>query len=384
MIVQYLFSGPKGDIPIGPELLGSPFRITPERPHPFLTLRDYFKAIEDFLIEVQGASFIALIEELSGRATRPGSITRLLIRSEKHGALYHLASIEIVTRGGHRNKFAISTAASNEAKTWLNREYGLLKALEGKSLVPYLPKVFFKGEVRCKRSPATETLSMFLSEWFQDYHEWHLSVDKNENQQKIRIWDQKQGYRFASIEEAFEIYKQASMILTLYYDTHHFLQIYPWHHAAGDFVVNTGGEKIRVRLTTARKYEPIISFPEEQNINAIIAIVYFFLNLSIMMRLDRLDGIGEPAWAGHSSLRAVIKGFFQALQILDAQGRYHLGQVAYLLSVLKAFAPGEILRLFEPLLPLYRKGHPGDLSLVRANLKDHAEQLYQVIQNFHL
>jgi hypothetical protein len=49
MIVEYLFSSPKGDIPITPDDLRTSFKITPSENHPFLTLGDYFKAIEEFV-----------------------------------------------------------------------------------------------------------------------------------------------------------------------------------------------------------------------------------------------------------------------------------------------------------------------------------------------
>ena len=57
---------------------------------------------------------------------------------------------------------------------------------------------------------------------------------------------------------SIEVYRQAAFILTLYYDVETFEQIFPWHHAAGDFVVKADEGAVDVRLVTARQYAPMI------------------------------------------------------------------------------------------------------------------------------
>ena len=224
---------------------------------------------------------------------------------------------------------------------------------------------------------------MYLTEWFEDYHEWHLSIDKKREGQRICIWDLRNGYHFTSRKEDLEIFRQASKILTVYYNTRDFSQIYPWHHAAGDFVVRNRKETVDVKLTTVRRYGPIKLFSSE-NIDPMVAMIYFFLNLSIRMRLDKLDGVGIVVWAGDFSLKAIVKGFFEGLCIMETNGRYHLGQVKDFLSLLKAFDPGEFKRLFHPLLGLYAGENPGDFRVIQANLDNHVRQLYQVIQGFSI
>lgn len=221
---------------------------------------------------------------------------------------------------------------------------------------------------------------MFLAEWFEDYHEWHLSVDEADKTQKLRIWDQISGHRFATQKEGFEIYRQAAKILTLYYDIRDSRQIYPWHHAAGDFVVGRKDGDIDVKLITARAYEPLVTFLEEEDINPMVALIYFFLNLTIKTRLDRLDGLGDVAWAGDFTVEATTEGFFRALRIKDMEQRYHLGRVEDFLNLLRSFSAEELNRLYQPLLGHYREEGPDDLSLITNNLEDHTEQLYQVIQ----
>jgi len=85
-------------------------------------------------------------------------------------------------------------------------------------------------------------------------------------------------------------------ILTLYKYEH--LPPHPsWHHAAGISCKEHWGV-VDVRLTTARGYEPLVIFIEDQDINPVMALLYFFLDLTVRMRLDRWEGVGEIVWAG--------------------------------------------------------------------------------------
>jgi hypothetical protein len=383
MIVKYLFSAPKGDVPIRPDELIRPFKITPSENHPFLTLGDYFEAIKAFILKDYGKSLTVLLRKRLDESTGPDHITKLLIRSEKHGVLYHLASVEFFI-DDQTIKYAVSTAISERGKAWLNREYDLLRYMGETFNLPYLPKVYVKGQIEHQVGTRKESLSMFLAEWFEDYHEWHLSIDEKGKGQKLCIWDQQGGHRFATKKESFEIYKQASKILTLYYDTRNYSQIYPWHHAAGDFVVKTKDGKVQVKLTTARKYGPVMAFLEEEQINPLVAIIYFFLNLTIKMRLDKLDGTGEVAWAGDFSVGAAIEGFFESLRIKETQGKYHLGKVEHFIILLKAFSEEELNQLYQPLLEFYRGEDSEDFSVIKRNLESHTSSLNRVIQSFRL
>ena len=84
-------------------------------------------------------------------------------------------------------------------------------------------------------------------------------------------------------------------ILTGYFDTRSFAQIYPWHPAAGDFIARIAGDGVAVRLVAARQYGPLVGPPDLPPEEALL---FFFLNLTLRLRVDRLDGVGEVAWAG--------------------------------------------------------------------------------------
>jgi len=373
MNIHYLFSSPDGDISLTANDLARPFLITPAEPHPFLTLGDYFKSIETFIIKKH-----------LNKQTDINSIREILIRSEKHGALYHPASVEVLI-DGKPLKMAVITAVSEKGKEWLAREYEILKHLTRSYKLPYLPQIYTKGEVTCKADDNKhERLVMLLAEWFEGYHEWHLSIDEKDLSQKICIWDLENSNRYASKNEASEIFRQASKIITLYYDTNSFKQIYPWHHAAGDFIVGTRNSRIDVKLTTARRYESIMDSFSEDKVNPIIAIVYFFLNLTVRMRLDKLDGVGKTVWAGDFSAGAATAGFFEALMTMETKDRYNLGKIEDLLSLLQSFSEKELEGLFQSLLILYQKDDPEDLAVIQKNMDRHILVLHQTLQDFHL
>jgi hypothetical protein len=383
MIVKFLFSAPKGDIPAGPDDLVKPFKITPSENHPFLTLGDYFKSLKSFILKDNGIALSHVVGKRLGEDIDITRINRMLIRSEKHGVLYHLASIEIFT-GNQSYKLAVSTAVSEKGKSWLAHEYDMLNFLDRTFNLPYLPKPYFKGDVKRPVGIYKETLSMFVAQWFEGYHEWHFSLDESEQKHKIRIWDQECGHRFASQAETFEIFRQASKILTLFYDTENFSEVFPWHHAAGDFVVRCRNGVIDVKLTTARNYKSCMVFESQSGINPMVAIIWFFLNMTIKMRLDKVDGVGEMVWAGHYCVEAATMGFFEALHIMEGKGRYHLGKVIDLLLLLKAFSREELGRLFFSVLDFYGQEDPADFSLIKTNLESHVNRLCRVLQGFRL
>lgn len=115
-----------------------------------------------------------------------------------------------------------------------------------------------------------------------------------------------------------------------------FSQIFPWHHAAGDFVVRFRDPGLDVRLVTVRDFRPMFDAGATEAPRWFLeALLLFFLNLTIRMRLDRLDGVGDLVWADQWVLLAAIEGFFQGLvrscrlrglpdELMDAF-RFHAG-----------------------------------------------------------
>lgn len=389
--VRYRLAGEAGDLTTDSEALSLPFRLTPAEIHPFLILGDYFEAIESFLLRDQGACLTFALQEKLKRAIGLENISSLLIRSEKHGALYHIASIEMLLNDDPV-KLAVSTALSETAKICLKREYALLQALGRVHELPYLPAVFAQGAVplrardqgdcRSGKKGLQETFAMVLSDWFEGFHEWHITLDKAQNGQRIRLWDPEEERRYLSTLEAYQLFKQASKILTFYYDPATSCHIYPWHHAAGDFVVCIRTDTLQVRLVTARKYASIMDAFSTESMNPLIALVYFFLHLTIRMRLDRADGVGETVWIADVAVSAVIEGFFEAITHMVRQGTFTLCDEKSLLSLLRSFSPSELKLLFESLYGLYQGGDPEEYAIIGGQLERHITFLHQALQEF--
>jgi hypothetical protein len=236
--------------------------------------------------------------------------------------------------------------------------------------LPYLPAVYFLHE--------EEAASFLLEEWFGGYHEFHIS-EREEGGQIMRLWEFGRGYRDLSQVQSFEIYREASKILTLYYDPGDFSQIYPWHHAAGDFIARVEDGGIDVRLTTVREYDPYMVFQKKDTMNPLIALFYFLLNLIVRMRLDRLDGVGNVVWAEDFCLEASVRGFLDGLRS-KGELRNYFSTEAEFFDLVKSFRPEDLKTAYGPLVELYEG--TGDYPVITANLERHVEALYTTLQNF--
>lgn len=382
MNIQYLFSSPQGDMPLEPAQLALPFRITPNREHPSLTLGDYFDGLGQFLCMDDGRRLMRLIEKELSQPIESDQIRCLRLYSEKHGALYHIARV-VIGVGDRSLTFAAIAAVSPGARAQLAREYDVLESLQRNFDFDYLPKVYYRGDIVQQTGRGEVHLSFLLAQWFEEYHEWHLTPDEKSGTHRVCIWDQDSGHRLASRHETFEIFRQGSRILTLYYDPGTYSQIYPWHHAAGDFVVRSRGEDVLdMKLTTARGYAPVMAFPGAGQSDSFIALTYFFLNLTVKMRLDKSDGTGAVVWAQDPALEACTRGFFQALACLEDQGRPLPCSPADVSQLFTSFDTEEITGLYQPLLDFYREEEPEYYPVIQRHHQEHARELYQVIQRF--
>jgi hypothetical protein len=379
MKVHYLFSSSQGDHPVSEEELDGPLHISLSETHPALTLRHYFQSVKEVLLKDAAIVLMQAVSQGFGRRMTPGMISRMEIRCEKVGTLYHVASITLQSEGAPM-QLAVGTAVTDEAIRCMEKEVLYLRLLADTYQLTSLPKVFIKGDTVCHTPQGDFTLSHVIQEWFEDYHEWHLTRDQDGKGQRLLIWDQKRGYYSASAREYHEIFRQAARILTLCYDIHTFRQIYPWHHAAGDFIVKSLDQNVDVKLTTVRGYEPVLVFREKEKWDPWKAFIIFFLNLTIKMRLDRKDGVGDVMWADDPCVSATVEGFVDALQIMEAEGRLHLGKTGDVIALLKTFTVGDLRSLMGVLLGFYRENEGGSYPVIRSNLESHVTQLQQVIQ----
>ena len=388
MHFQFVLSDPHGDIELSPEDLDQPFLISPEEQHPFLTLADYFGALQNFILFNNGNALCSALKKqgLQADLTLP-DISGVLIRSEKHGAFYHIASVEIIGTGENvtfaNSKFAITTALSESARTSLDEEYFIFQQLS--EITPdFIPKMYCKESISWTTDFGSEEFLVVLGEWLDGYHEWHASDDPKSGNRKIHLWDYENGYRFLSDTESYELLLQAASILTYYYDPGSFCQIYPWHHGAGDFVVKADSNAISVKLITARQYEPLVQFDGEEEADRLVATIHFLLNLALRMRLDRIDGVGQPAWLGAFAVHAAVEGFFTVLAATQVKNKLTRGPAAEFLEIMQSFDAGEISDMYTSLLEIYAEEDQDDFRLIQAELADHVAELHETLQSFSL
>jgi hypothetical protein len=383
MHFRYLLSDPHGDIELTPDDLEQPFLVSPEEQHPFLTLADYFGALQRFIMSCDGEVFQKAFQKkgLSKDISLSG-FTEILIRSEKHGAFYHIASVEIIALG-ENGKFAVTTALSESAKESLVEEFIILQKLTETS-GDFLPEFYCQATIEWEAQSGSENFLMILGEWFDGYNEWHVSDDPETAERKIHLWDYENGYRFLSDAESYELLRQAAYILTFYYEQESFCQIYPWHHGAGDFVVKAELGGLSVKLITARQYEPLVHFDEAEEADRLIAAIHFLLNLVLRMRLDRVDGVGEPAWLGAFAIQAAADGFFAGLGATQENDRLMIGPATEFLEIMQSFDTREIYDMYASLLEIYAEEDRDDFSLIQEKLADHAVELHEVLQEFSL
>src|SRR3972149_9951801 len=180
--IRYLVSSPHGDIPADESKWDFPLEGD-ELKTPYSM---YFHSIHDFIFKNECKPFLSSISRKIGKEMNLKDINEIIIRTEKHGLLYHPASVEIILREGSA-KFGLNVAVSDEGKQWLEEECHVLKKLHAKFTLPYLPKVYHYGEFN--------DMFFLLEDWFEGYHEFHISKDQYGNH-RLRLWDFCHGYKY--------------------------------------------------------------------------------------------------------------------------------------------------------------------------------------------
>jgi hypothetical protein len=97
------------------------------------------------------------------------------------------------------------------------------------------------------------------------------------------------------------------------------------------------------------------------------------------MRIDRLDGVGDPVWAGKISVEGLVSGFFKALESkkniesipapLDESFYYYFSTI---------ISEMELYDLALDIVDSYNR-LSGEAALIKQNLKSHIGLLYQTI-----
>lgn len=282
----------------------------------FVSHGDYFSACRDFLAKDDFKTITFAVSQQIRRPVAVEELETIHIILEKHGEFYHPSKIETVLQGTTVS-FVLNVAVSNAGNACIQREYRCLKRLHKEFPLSFVPKAYGEGHIYIKNN---RKVGMFLGEWLEGFNEFHISRDPLDKKNKLVVWDSENGNFFLSVEQTLEIYRQAALILTYYYHVETLEQIFPWHHAAGDFVVKRLNNTLEVKLITVRQYVSMVkeheSADQQRDAEFILeALLVFLLNLSIRMRLDRLDGVGDIVWSNDIAVEGTLKGFFEGLAL---------------------------------------------------------------------
>ena len=114
------------------------------------------------------------------------------------------------------------------------------------------------------------------------------------------------------------LHQEAARILSRHYNPLTFEQIFPWHHAAGDFVVRIDAPELAVRLVTVRQYAPLFAHcvadaGPAPAADGLAGLLLFLANLSLRTRVDRLDGVGDVVLAEASVIGPTIAGMLAGM-----------------------------------------------------------------------
>ena len=270
------------------------------------TYGDYFSAVARFCASEGWAPILQAVAHKTACRIDKDALQDVAVYLEKHGAFYHPARLQIKITD-ELFSLVVNVAVSADGRRTLPGEVKALERLAEQRPFGWLPQVY--------GYQATE-IPMFLGDWFDDFHEFHLTRPAG-GESAVVIWDGAAAPHLLSNDQAADLYRQAAMILTACYDPISTCQIFPWHHAAGDFVVRIDGSGVAVRLISARDYQPFSASAREADDERAVLdnLVIFLIHLSLRMRLDRLDGVGPVAWAPDACLAPMIEGFFQGLDL---------------------------------------------------------------------
>lgn len=343
-----------------------------------VSYKDYFQAARIFLERNKFADLTQAAAIRLERTVRPEEISAVRVCLEKHGQFYHPSRVD-VSGPEFSVAFVLNVAISATGKAWIETEYHTIKRLNKDFAGGYLPEVYAYGEVPLKGNG--KSFPMFLGEWFEGFNEFHLSCDPETGQNRIVVWDYIRGDFFLSSAQAVNLFRQAAKIIAFYYNPETFEQIFSWHHAAGDFVLKIEKDRITVRLITARQYLKLFKDSKEAKKKAAFALkalLIFFLQLSIRMRLDRRDGTGPVVWLGQEALMGTVSGFFEALAQKPPLAKLPVPITDGFKAALYSLTEKELLGLLSDIAATYSPASP-DIPTIKAHVEQHAADLYRAI-----
>ncbi|MBM4326176.1 MAG: hypothetical protein FJ118_03340 [Deltaproteobacteria bacterium] len=339
------------------------------------TYREYLNCVERAVLQ----NLPQIVELAARHASLPErDPMSIQIITEKHGSDYHPARVRL--RAADRSvSFVMNVALNERGRTGIEREFHVIRNLNKRFESGFLPHVYLLlPDMAPWGAESPRPVSMFLGEWLDGYHEFHLAAPEQDALLRTILWDMDNGYRACSERETKEIYRRAAYILSYYYDPDTYEEIYPWHHASGDFVARPSSAGADVKLIAARQYAARSALPTGSPENRLDALWAFFANLTIRMRLDRLDGVGEVVWAGDHCLESAIRGFSESLRDKMISGSLDTNLYETFVAQAARISPADLARLFRETVESY-DSTASETPVIRQRLADHIFRAYQLL-----
>lgn len=350
------------------QTLGQP-KLQDDRGTP--TVGDYFETVADFL---KGPARQVMMQALPQRRHAGDRSCRVRICLEKHGALYHPARVDVITPES-TVALALNVALSAHGATALLNEVSTLNHLARKYRHAFLPTALALTDDKAVRWP------MFMAQWFEGFDEFHLSPLPNQGL-GIKVWHHPEPF-FLSDEQSLDLYRRAAYILTRCYDPVSFEQVFPWHMAAGDFIVAAPSGSLDLRLVTARDYQPLIKGAGADTTGAVLeGLIHFFLHLTLRLRLDRLDGTGDLVWAPAWAVEGAVVGFLEALA--ETSGHLHSDDLPFaLVYALSRLAQHQIENRLGAICDAWTNA-AAERPFLSAQIASHAQDLQACLAPFFI
>jgi len=377
-LFSFFISGAKKEVLPGSYLWGLPLsgEETRHSCESFFTTGDYYLTACKFLSKDHFSILQTGLSSFFNRPVKMDQIASIKVFLEKHGAFYHPLKIQVVLHNSATCSFVMNGAVSSRGLSLMKNEYKLLFKINQMYSKCYLPQVYGFDFINRDKG----RVGFFLGQWFEDYKEFHVTDDKGKRQ--IAIWESDGSCQHIKLNRGFKIYQEISRILTYYYNLETFGQISSWHHAAGDFIVNIKDDKLDVRMITVREYSSLKQFAagkDDKNINILPSLLFFFLNLTIRIRLDRLNGTGKTIMIDIAVLNSVVKGFLSALD--EKSKDYDYGNLReHFIEFFLQFDLGQIFEIVENGIEP-SKSDPVEILLIKENLNAHCRQLNLIFKN---
>ena len=336
---------------------------------------EYFTAIRRFIEQDRFSRLTGAVLKRTGESVTARDLKDIKITLEKHGQFYHPSRLA-VTVGGRQVSFFVNLAVTPTGRTYLRADVENIRRLNRKFPYRFLPQVYASGKVVL--SGPSHVVEIFLGQWLDGFHEFHLSGMPLEGNDCVLVWDPSRGAIRVSDNARREVYRQAAKILTAYYNLETFEQVFSWHHAAGDFIVSTEGQNVKVRLITIRKYAPLFEGTQADMETIIQALLVFLISLTIKMRLDRLDGVGALAWAEDAAVGATLRGVYDGLKLQVDNHRIPAELLDIVMAYLKSQTTGDLDEWLEAIYDRAFRQIP-ESNLILKNLRHHGQTLFKAI-----